>query len=359
MFIYLILALITIVLILFDSYSKSIKNISISKILSIFLICILFLVSAFRTSSVGADTKIYLDYYEIIRNNTLFYSLNNLTFLESGYIIFNKLVSIFTTNFNSITFFNSLLVLFSLYKLIKNQSKDALLSIFLFITFGFYQSTFNIARSCFAVFVGYEAIDKFDNNKKIKGILLFILAFLFHKSSIILLLIPILSKFKFKKKYIKYYVLLIIILFYGLEFLMPILNTLIQNDYSYYLARKNEGVVEKIFLLIVHLGLFIPCSFLIKDKNNYVKNNKRYYIFILLETLFYLFSIKYTLFLRVAYIFAMYNIVSIPNIITDLPKQKKSTVKALVIILCFIQFILRLNINNIGNTIPYKSILFK
>lgn len=358
MSIYIILAIFSAILILFDDFTQNNKKVKISKVLFSIIILLLFIVSALRQPSVGQDTKVYIHYFNIIKSNSLIYSINKLSSLENGYIIINKILSFFTLNEQGITILNSLLLILTLSFFTKKESKNILMTIFLFITLGFYQTSFNIVRACYATFMGYIAINKIEKNKA-KGLLLFVLAFLLHQSTIVLLLIPLLNKIKLKKKNIKYYLALIILLFISMDYILPLISMILPNQYDGYLHTTENGILDKVLLLVVHVGLYIFSLISIKNKDDYVKENKKYIIFMLLEILFYLFSIKYVIFTRVAYIFSMYTIVSIPNIIEKIENNNvKQITKFIVIILCLIQFILRLQINNIGSTIPYRTIFF-
>lgn len=357
MSIYILLAIFSIIMIIFNDFSISKKNINISSILSGTILLIMFIISASRMPSVGADTIIYIQYFDLIKELTLQEAFLQLPSLESGYILLNKILAFFTTNSQIITIFNSLLLILTLTIFSKKTSKNILLTLFLFIILGFYQSSFNIVRSCYAVFLAYIALTTYEKSKT-KSIILYIIAFLFHKSIIVLLLVPLLNILPINKKNIKYYLLIIALLYLSLDYLLPYINYLIPSQYSYYAQKETEGIIEKALLLIVHISLFIFTSSFIKNKASFIEKNKIFYIFIILETLFYCFSIKYAMFTRVAYIFSMYTIISIPNIIENIENTKtRNKIKYIVIFACLIQFIIRLFINNIGGTIPYHSLI--
>lgn len=357
MLIYIILSLFLLITLEFSNYSKSQRKINIDKFLYLFALLVLFLVSAFRDNQVGADTIIYENYFEFICKNNIMTSFKELPFLEPGYVFINKFVSLFFLNNHAITFINSLLVIIFLNILVNKSSKNIILSIFLFVTLAFYQSSFNIVRSCYAAYIGMYAIEIFRTHK-VKSILLFILGVFIHKSILILLIVPLFEVIKLNKKNIKLFIVLIIILYAGLESFLPLISKYIPSSYNYYLLKSSEGVFEKIIILTLHISIVLFITHFIKNKKSLLDDNKRIIIYLILEALFYMFSIKYSMFNRVGFLFSMYIIISIPNLLVLIEDNKKRlAISNIVIFICLLSFIVRLNINNIGSTIPYICIL--
>lgn len=358
MLIYILLALLAFSFIVIDDKFRKQNNKRVSGTLYLVLSILLCSIAALRTTNVGADTSMYTDYFEMIRDNDLSVSMSYMSFLEPGYIILNKVASFISENPQIITIINSLLLFSLLHLCLKKNSHDRLLSVFLFITLGFFQTSLNITRSCCAAFLGYLSIDSFKKNK-LRSIATFIVAILIHRSVLILCLVPLLEGIKLKKSHLKYYIGAILLAFYALESIIPLLSQIIPDTYGWYLERGTEGIAEKALPLIVHLFIFVVPFLFIENKNRAISENNRAIIFLLLETLFYLFSIRYAMFTRVAYLFSMYIIFSVPSIISSIREEKKMRVKYLVVSICLLQYLIRLPINNIGKTIPYENVLSK
>ncbi len=355
--IYVYLSLLSSILIGIKNYFKIEKK-NASKVLFAFLLLCIFFISALRSPNVGADTSMYMYYFDIIKSTSLNNLPNFMETLESGYIYLNKIISYLFSNSQWIIVINSLLVVVSLDIFLKKESQDILLSLFLFIVLGFFQSSMNTSRSTYAILFAYHSLSLFKNKKKWLGIIEFLLAILLHKSVIILLLIPIFENLKITKSNFKIYIFIIVLLYLSFDKLIPIMEYIVSGSYSFYMERADEGVLNKILPLLVHLFFFISIYFSIDQKNKALRENKTSIIYLFFEVLFYLFSVKMVMFTRVAYIFSTYTILSIPNFLGSIEsKNKRFFIVLMIVVVGLLQFIIRLNVNNIGNTIPYETII--
>ena len=77
--------------------------------------------------------------------------------LGPGYRLLNKLLSIYLPAPQWITVANSALIIALLYRWLRRESPNAMLSIWLYLTLGVYQTEMNVARNAIAILLGYTA----------------------------------------------------------------------------------------------------------------------------------------------------------------------------------------------------------
>ncbi len=143
----------------------------------LFSCLILWIFMAFRGQSVGADTKVYCRVFTSGAYATL----------EKGYVIFNKALRLVFSSPQTITIANSTVLLVLLYKTIRRMSPIPLLSIWLYVTLGIYQTEMNLMRNAMAIMLCYYATQYIPQRRAIKYILCVLLAMSFHLSSCLFL----------------------------------------------------------------------------------------------------------------------------------------------------------------------------
>ena len=128
---------------------------------------VLWFFMAMRAQTVGVDTKYYVCIYQQfpqISWKELFtaqlYPTPRRTWeldLEPGYRLLNKLLSIYLPAPQWITVANSALIIALLYRWLRRESPNVMLSIWLYLTLGVYQTEMNVARNAIAILLGYTA----------------------------------------------------------------------------------------------------------------------------------------------------------------------------------------------------------
>ena len=122
---------------------------------------ILWFFMAFRDITVGVDTKHYayvFTQFEKIPFSKVFtvvtYSNEAKSWafdFEPGYRLLNKLLSVFFSGAQAITIFNSTVIMLLWYKLIRRESPDYMLSDWLVLTLGIFQTEMNVTRNAIAI----------------------------------------------------------------------------------------------------------------------------------------------------------------------------------------------------------------
>ena len=224
-------------------------------VLLIYLFLLAFL-AIFRDISIGTDTKSYNYIFDLSKlDSSVVYDLGEYLF---GFI------TVFCSKYFNFTVYFCIIYITYLYSIgyfIKENSPDYMLSIFIFITCGFYTQSFNAIRQFWALGVSLVGIiNLIRGNNKTYFICLFI-SFFIHQSSIILLLLYVIRRLKIP---IKVQVATVITTFIIGFFFASVLNASFEmlSSYvgrfqSYLLQGSSQGEARS---LVSNLGL--NCMFL-------------------------------------------------------------------------------------------------
>lgn len=181
---FIVLGLVVILSLLVER-SKSNALLSNIYYFSIFIILLLF--GGLRNSTVGADTNGYVRRFQQLTTNSFWEIFDEETSVELGYRILEYFSSILSSEYYSLLLVTIGFALFFQLKGIKLISKNASISIFVFITFGVYTYVFNGTRQAIAGAIFLYAIYYITTGELKKYIACIALAFLFHNSIVLAL----------------------------------------------------------------------------------------------------------------------------------------------------------------------------
>ncbi len=320
---------------LYKLYNKHNK-----KIFLLLSFLIPFVIGGFRYY-VGTDYENYINLY------------NNHISVDIGFNIISYIARMFGDYKIVFIIYNSLTLIFTFLG-IKNLYKSKRALAYFIYLFVFYTTSFNAMRQMLAVSITFFAY-KYINEKKLLPYCLFlVLAFCFHNSSILaLLLYPILTT---KNNKIK--ALSIIALVAGVAFYQEIIRWFSSFAYFNHFEMYTEYTGELSFNnLSFYLELMIFVYILIFRKKLFEndENNSRY-LYIYLIGIVLTFSGFFNPYIkRIAISFNISSIIllaSIPSV------QKNSKYKLLnyviIIVICFMRFMISAYFLKQGNIIPYN-----
>ena len=218
-------------------YNKDNQKLNVWIILT-FLSMTLF--AGLRDLSVGTDTRAYVNGFlseESISNNI---SLKEFMLSEPGYYLLKYITRNITINYWLLLVFIAGICYFIILYSIDKYSKNGLISLFIYITLGYYTFCFNAARQAIAVSIFVLSIPCILNNNFIKYSLIVCIAALFHKS--VLIAIPLFYLFRLPYSWRSITILGIISIIITIE-LPTILSSAseIENRYSVYAENKATG----------------------------------------------------------------------------------------------------------------------
>lgn len=312
----------------------------------IFWILVLF--AGLRNSSVGTDTNNYVGYF--LYGNRVGI-IQNKTNIESGYILVNNIARFISGQYwVLLTMIAGIIIFFEL-KVIYRLSQNFLLSIFLYISLGFFVFLFNGARQAIGAAIFGMAIYHLIKGSLKNYILWILIAAFFHKTALIGLPFYyfLRSGFSLKKTIIN---ILAFSAFLTIYFVLGGTEAIVGNRYEQYIERGALGGGGFTFFYTVCISLFIYFRKFIPLNELY-----RYDIFLnmaLVQSLIYLFVflLKFDVnFYRLAIYFSLSNILIWPMIFKNV-KILNSDFSILFFVLVHLAFLFIYIVKN-GNLYPY------
>lgn len=307
------------------------------------LLLILILFSGLR--EVGLDYHLYNKIYNAN------FSLESRTGIGYTYLMY-FFKYIIHLDFQHLIFFISTFTILPIYYFFKKCSDRPGLSILIFVSLGFYTTSFNMFRqSCSIAFVLLGSLFLQKNNK-IKCIICFLISFLLHSSSTIAILCYLITyvfkNIRFKFKYMLP-ISLVALLLYDRLFNLIITLSDSYSMYSSYDAVPGIGTYINVTLyLLFTIFLLIP-----KFANNNSKNYHLYNLFLIGVSIMIL-EFKNYLFFRIAFYFTILICLLLPIFYKEHNLRNKKLESLLFYIFLFIYFLVY--INSFDGVVPYMSV---
>ncbi|MEW9094152.1 MAG: EpsG family protein [Clostridiaceae bacterium] len=257
------------------------------------------LISALRDVTVGIDTRQYWNAYQII--GELDWSEWTYMRYEWGFFALCKALNYVSTNPQLLIIISSVIIMPSVGRAIYKYSEKVEISTFLFLSFNYFSLYMPLMRQGIAIAIFLWAIDYLFKGKYIRYCCFIVFASLFHKSALILFILPLLLNKKYTKKIFFTFLLLAIILgSISKKLFLLVTSISIFTKYRGYIntiyANSNYGaalVYSLIALIILCVGYYyLQNNFITStQKNEYLveEQEKRIYI----NLLAYLVSIAF------------------------------------------------------------------
>lgn len=327
---------------------------------------ILWFFMAMRSVNVGMDTQYYcyvftqfedIPFRDVFTAVTYANESQSWDFdFEPGYRLVNKLASLLGSHPQIITVVNSTIIILLLYRLIRNQSPMCMVSIWLYITLGVYQTEMNVTRNAIAILIVYNACRFVEQKKMWQYIMCCIIGAMFHVTALVF--IPL--------YWVYHHVALtpkrctaVVVCFVLLGAAFPVLGPHIQYIVPAGLAKYFEGDVESLSSLLVGvlnaMVFFVVCYMMErKDRKLLYTDHKFGMMLFVLNLCFFGLNIGLADAARMAGLFGAYMMILIPQMLQQVPRHRRSVAVLLVVLFCGAQYVLRMCINNIGSTLPYE-----
>lgn len=329
---------------------------------------ILLFFMAARANTVGVDTKYYYSVFAQFRNipwkktfSATLYSSESLTNsfsfrFEVGYRLINQLLSCFTHTPQAITILNSILVIVPLYYVIKENSPTMMLSIWLYITLGIYQSEMNITRNAIAVLICYMALQWVKAKKPTKYVVCVLLASTIHQTALLLLPIYWLVHYvRLNKKRITFLIVSFAFVGLNLSFVAHKISFLLPYQYARYLSGKSFSI-SSVLVGVFSAVLLLVVRYFMSDAE-WTQATQALPIGTWMFTLnmcFFGINLGMEAGARLAALFGPYAICYLPQMITQIQNKRRRYLATIFVFgASFLQYVIRLKINNIGGTMPY------
>ena len=356
MYIYVVLNIIVLLFMFISNYRK-IKN---PEFMYYPLFVLFFLVAGFRDSSVGADTSVYVNVYESIGLYDIpkfseFFSSR----FEVGFIVFNKILYTISTSYIFMLASYAFVTLFLYFYVIKKQSKDIFLSIFLFFAFMVYIYSLSNIRQSLAIALIMLSYHFFTKGRNWRAILSILLATCFHTSALIFLLVFFVRRIYLKRWMIILISLACIPLYFMINSIMVYVVGYSEKYQGYletewFTAGNKLGLILKfvIVILIFLLGEIILKNTKLSLKENFLRN------IVFIGVVFSFFNMNTALIGRFTMYFTTFILLYIPFIISKIKKDSYRIVVTMFILVFFMLYLYSILIfrPDWNSVVPYKNV---
>lgn len=334
--------------------SKKGKNIKLLIIISLQL----FFISAFRGTDVGIDLKRYIPRYNLIASTGWkeIFTLRHIVDFEYGYILYNKIISSLFINEQALLIVTSAIVVFCFSYFIWKYSRIPWLSFYLFVTLGFWGSSFNILRQYIAMSILMFSIKYIKKRNLIKFLACLGLAVSFHTTAICYIVLYPLHNIKINKIHITLLSFIAIVTLFTSEYIIKLVVG--YTSYSKYFEEIGSGLgkgtgqgnLTVLILVIICMLFFIR---MVKK----VDSNTNLWIQMLIISVFCnILALDLGIFERIMRYFMIAMIIAIPNTIYSLKQRKVKMIgKTLVVVLTAYYYfgILMATYSSSNGIIPY------
>ena len=328
---------------------------------------ILWFFMAMRDMSVGTDTKHYCYVFTQFGNipfSEVFTAVTYATESESwafdfepGYRLVNKLLALFSTQPQIITVFNSTLIMVLVYRLIRHHSDNFLLSIWLYLTLGVFQTEMNVTRNAIAILMVYNSFGYIERRAPVKYVLCCLGASLFHVAALIFIPFYWIGLY-FRPSMKKCALLVGFFLAVGVLFplVSPVIRAFLPDSLDKYFLRGNNKL-SSVMVGLLNAGMVVLTYWIMDPKSRSRVFRECSFGIIMLTANLCLFGVNVGLdyAARMAALFGPYVIILIPRMLSLIESRTRRQNAAFLLALASgCQYILRMCINNIGGTMPYS-----
>lgn len=286
--------------------------------------------------------------------------------LEFGFQWLMKFTMLFSDKPFLMFFLTSLLIYGCVFYFIGADSKDGVLSVLIFVLLGFFFDSLNIMRqylSMAIIFVGFHFLLR---KKKWLYILSVLLAAAFHTTALIMLVLAVCDYKSFFSW--KWFLPLLAVILLLNENLMGIVEFLLKNTrFKVYLEGKLfKGEVSVLF---IGENLIFYLLMVALQAKGYVAKSKAANLFLNTQALALLcmcLGSCHMLFIRIAFYFSAFQIVSVPYFVSHCKKTYAITLRdrtvrvdilKALLILCMMFAFYRTNIqSNVNEVLPYQFV---
>jgi len=301
-----------------------------NKIVIILSCCAIFLIQSLRSLNVGVDLIGYISAYEIANLINVFKG-EKLFNYELGYILYSQLFS--EMNFSNQLYLSvvALTIITPIaYIWIKN-SKMPGLSVFIYITLGFFTFSFSGLRQAIAIGILFLSFKFIQEKSLVKFIAFVALAMSFHTSAIIFIIAYPLYYLRIKAVH---YIFIIPFLLLTFIFKAKIFN-LIYGLYSG-VPEQTEPTNAFTMLFVMIFIFFLSLIFGSKDKKNLDFNAYKNYL--LITIFIQIFASESNIVMRTGYYFYIFITLLIPEVIKYQQDIKIRLVATFVLIIALLYF---------------------
>ena len=311
----------------------------------------MFFLIAFRNQSLGADTNGYLEHFQRMIN-TPWGKIFEKSRMEHGYIIFVKLITCFTHNPLMFQIIYTTIYLFAITSFVNNLDKNHFMVLFLFGTMGMYMFMFTGVRQCLAICICLFAFRYVKRRKIFPFALSLLVAFYFHKSSILFAAAYLIYNRKLSWGNILLYIIFTLVTIAFLDVIQEWFND--QLDYNYGVEGNTGGIIFSIIMF----GITCFSIFTIISNKELNEESQGLINIGIIATAFWGLRILTRVAERPSYYFLFFSFAALAYAMRSIKKSdEKDIVKIIVILLALALYIYKF-FTSFSNFVPYSFYSF-
>ncbi|WP_338655187.1 EpsG family protein [Sporosarcina psychrophila] len=288
------------------------------------------LVQSLRSPSVGVDVIGYLIGYELIESIDVF-SNDKLFNYEIGYMIYSLIFA--KLNFSNqiyITVIVLSIIIPVAYTLYKN-SKNLSISIFIYITLGFFAFSFSGLRQMIAIAIVFYSFKYIKERKIIKFLLFIFLGWTFHISAIIFIFAYPLYFIKLKLRHFIMIIPLFIIIYL-------LRSSIFLRIYQIYKGEEGEVVITNAYTMLLVMILIYLLSYVFGSVKNVNLNLNAYRNYLLISIFIQIFASQSNIAMRAGYYYYIFVTLLIPEVIKNQKDPKIRIISVYMLIAALLYF---------------------
>lgn len=322
-------------------------------ILTFFVIYALLLM--LRDSGVGVDIKGYLARFQSIANTSWSYLFVGHFSSEPAYILLNKLISLISADNHFFLAVVSLMIILPIAYLYVKRSEAAILTISIFLVISLFDMFFSGLRQSIAIALVVPAYYFAKNKRLLYFVMVVLLAYLFHNSAIIMLMLYPVYHVRITKIMLFFIIPIIILIYVFNSTIFTYLVGFLGEQYEHHRSISPTGA----YSMLIMFAMFAAFSFIIPDDKKMCPDAIGLRNVLLFSTCLQMFAPIHQLAMRMNYYFLVFLPILMPMIINRSKKRyhQFAVVAKVIISLFFIlYFIYKMNYSSdILQVYPYKA----
>lgn len=311
------------------------------------------LVLGLRGINVGEDTAHFIDVFEKTNSiswKTLLTSGTDVVYetiwnidrsMEVGYMAMNKFIRIFTSNPQWLLIIVAFLTFFLMGKFVYQNCENVFLPTYIIFCESFYMQSFNLMRQTLSIAIGLQAYTILKSkckNSVFKATITIFIAFLFHKSAIVLLVLIPLWLVNDRKNILKLIIIGGTIAPVIINFMSKLILVIIPRYAGYFVNNywePNLGGIVILWVIEIFMIAYIFCKYKNKDGQEILLTTVCIVIYISLEIV----GLKLTAFSRISLYFRVFLMFLFPFFSKYLNRESRLIYKVGLIVLLSVLFL--------------------
>jgi hypothetical protein len=338
---YLLIALVAMSSVITIAIKNKIKR---NKVVVTINVIAIVLIQGLRDFSIGTDLATYIPAYKYALGLN-FLKGEKLYNYELGYSLYTQLLARSAVTERQFLFITAAIIIGLIgYTLVINTKMPGM-SIYIYITLGFFLFTFSGLRQSIAFAITFFSFKFIKDKKMLYFLFCIFFAVLFHTSAIVFVIAYPLYYLKIKREYMLNVLVILLITFLFKGRIFTLLNKLYYNSED---MIQSTGAYTMLFVMLgIYISVFLFCN----DDKNYSLNAYKNYI--LVAIIFQIFASLSNTVMRSGYYYYMFITLLIPEVLMQLDGKGRLIVE-IILCACLFYFYYNAISNGYLNVAPYK-----